>query len=140
MPIAEAHVPTERASRYLVQLCRHLGHMSRLRHQRPAGPGGQSSPAVRHVDWSDTTGTIRFAQGTCTLLATDDALTVRVDADDEDALRRLQDGIIRRLNTIARRDHLTVHWQRSDTEPTPPSGVASTPVPSAGDHAGSGPS
>ena len=116
MPNAAARIPTERADRYLGQLCRHLGQMSRMRHRTPTGPGGQP-PAITHVDRSDTTGTIRFAQGTCTLEAAADALTVRVEAEDEDTLRRLQDGIARRLETIGRRDHLTVRWQRSDSVP-----------------------
>lgn len=106
MPTAEAQVTTDRASRYLVQLCRHLGRMSRMRH------GGESPPAVEHVDRSDTTGTIRFTHGTCTLHATDDVLTLRIEADDEDSLRQLQQGIARRLGTIGRRDELTVHWRQ----------------------------
>ncbi|HKN97109.1 MAG TPA: DUF2218 domain-containing protein [Pseudonocardiaceae bacterium] len=120
MPTAEAQVRTDRASRYLVQLCRHLGQMSRMRHQMPARHGGQAPSTVEHADWSDTTGTIRFTQGTCTLQATDDALTLRVAADDEDTLRQLQQGIARRLDTIGRRDQLTVHWQQSTTVDDPP--------------------
>jgi hypothetical protein len=122
MPTAHAHVPTERASRYLVQLCRHLGQMSRMRHPLPARHGSQAPPAVQHVDWSDTTGTIRFVQGTCTLQATAEGLALRVEADDEDTLRRLQDGIARRLDTIGRHDHLAVHWQQSAPESRQDSG------------------
>jgi hypothetical protein len=115
MNAAVAQIPTERASRYLEQLCRHLGQMSRMRHPAPAGHrGGQAPPPVQHVDWSDTSGEIRFTDGTCTLHATPTELLLRVDADDEDSLRRLQDGITRRLATIGRRDHLTVDWQRPD--------------------------
>lgn len=117
MPSVDAHIPTERASRYLAQLCRHLNQMSRMRHQSPAAHGDQAPPAVRQVDWSDTAGTIRFSQGTCTLRATPDALALRVDADDEVALQRLQDGVTRRLETIGRRDRLTVHWRQSDPAP-----------------------
>jgi|SRR6266700_852389 len=119
MPTADAQIPTERASRYLTQLCRHLGQMSRMRHQLPTRPGGRRPPTVDQTDWSDTAGTIHFSQGTCTLSATSDTLTVRIDADDEDTLQRLQDGVARRLETIGRRDHLTVRWQRSDSVPSP---------------------
>jgi hypothetical protein len=120
MPIAEAQVTTDRASRYLVQLCRHLDQMSRMRHRVPTRHGGQAPPAVEHAEWSDTTGTIRFAQGTCTLRAGDDALTLRVEADDEDTLRQLRQSIARRLDTIGRRDHLTVHWRQSTAADGPP--------------------
>lgn len=133
MPTTEAHVPTERASRYLVQLCQHLGQMSRMRHRPPVRSGSQAPPAVQHVDWSDTTGTIRFAQGTCTLHATTDGLTLRVEADDEDTLRRLQEGIARRLDTIGRRDHLTVHWQQAIPESSlTPEDTTTTAISSAG--------
>jgi hypothetical protein len=120
MPTAEARIPTTRASRYIDQLCGHLSQMSRMRHHTPAGHrtptghGGRMPPPVQHVDRSDTSGTIRFSSGRCTLQAASDMLVLRVDADDEDALRQLQDGITRRLETIGRRDHLTVHWHRSD--------------------------
>ena len=124
MPTVEAQVPTDRASRYLTQLCRHLGQMSRMRHQPSTHQDGQAPPAVQHVDWTDTSGTIRFPQGTCTLSATADTLTVRIDADDEDALRRLQDGIGRRLDTIGRRDQLTVHWQQSNSDTDGPRDLA----------------
>ena len=120
MPTAEAQVTTDRASRYLVQLCRHLGQMGRMRHQVPTRHGGQAPPTIEHVDWSDAAGTIRFAQGTCTLRASDDALTLRVEASDEDTLQQLQQGIARRLDMIGRRDNLTVHWRQSTTADDPP--------------------
>lgn len=120
MPTVHTQIPSERASRFLVQLCRHLDQMGRMRHRPPARSGGRP-PAVEHVEWSDTSGTISFSQGTCVLSATSDALTVRIDADDEDTLLRLQDGVARRLETIGRRDQLAVRWQRSDpTQGLPP--------------------
>jgi hypothetical protein len=106
MPIAEARIPTKRASRYLVQLCRHADQMRRMRYQPPA------RPRVDQVGYSDTVGTVRFADGQVTMQATMDALTLRVEAADDDSLRRLQDGIAARLQTIGRRDHLTTTWQR----------------------------
>ncbi|MER6076059.1 DUF2218 domain-containing protein [Streptomyces sp. NPDC001817] len=121
MPTAAAHIPTERASRYLVQFCRHLGQMSRMRHQRPARhEGGGMPPTVQDVDHSDTCGVIRFDGGQLTLQATSDTLSLRVDADDEDILQRLQTGITARLEKIGRRDQLTVTWRRCQTPPVPP--------------------
>ncbi|WP_027943923.1 hypothetical protein [Amycolatopsis taiwanensis] len=58
MPTADAHIPTDRASRYLGQVCQHVKQMSRMPHLLQGG-----KLAVEHVDWSDTSGTIRFARG-----------------------------------------------------------------------------
>jgi hypothetical protein len=118
MLTAEARVPTDRASRYLVQFCRHASHMGQPRghRSRPHGGGG-APPEVRHVAWSDTLGTVRFGCGHCVLQATEDTLILSVDAADEDNLQRLLDGIARRLVTIGRRDQLTVNWQRPDSAP-----------------------
>ena len=118
MPTVEAHIPTDRASRYLIQLCQHSSQMPGMRHRPPTGRrAGHLPPAVQHANWSDTAGTIRFAQGQCTLSATSDTLTVRLNADDQDALRQLQDGVARRLETIGRRDDLTIHWRHTDAAP-----------------------
>jgi hypothetical protein len=114
LPIAEAHVPIDRPSRYLIQICNHANHMGRVRPWVPTGDsGGHTSPEVRHVSYSEASGTIRFAEGQCTLQATAGTLTIRVEAADEDTLRRLQDGIATRLERIGRRDQLAVTWKRS---------------------------
>ena len=126
MPIVNAAIPTDRAGRYLAQLCRHLSQMSRMRYRPGTGHGSRKPPAVEDVDWSDTAGTIRFSHGTCTLRATADALALRIDAEDEDTLQRLQEGVARRLETIGRRDGFTVQWQRSDAAPDRPTGDAAT--------------
>lgn len=121
MPSMEARVPTDRASRYLVQLCRHSEQMSRWRHRPPAGPGGgREAVAVREVQWSETLGVVRFDEGEWTLCATGDALLLRVDAVDQQALGRLQQGIAARLATIGRRDRLSVSWHPTD----PPSALS----------------
>jgi hypothetical protein len=46
-------------------------------------------------------------------------LTLRVDADDEDTLLRLQNGITARVQTMGHRDQLTVTWQRPDSVVAP---------------------
>ncbi|GAB3671746.1 DUF2218 domain-containing protein [Saccharopolyspora sp. ID03-671] len=137
MLIAEARVPTDRASRYLVQLCRHIDHMRRMRHQPPTHHGGGlMPPGVDHVDYSDTYGSVRFAEGRCTLEAAEGILTLRVQAADEAILRRLQDGIGARLEKIGRRNQLVVTWQRLPTSTTPSGeeapGAASAPDSTAG--------
>ena len=126
MPTAETRLATDRASRYLVQLCRHLRQMPRISHRPPGGHGGgRMQPEVRHVEFTDTHGTVRFADGLWILDATADELTLRVDADDEKALRRLQDGIAARVEKIGRRDGLRVHWQRAVPD-IPPHAEAGT--------------
>jgi hypothetical protein len=107
---AVAHVETDRASRYLVQLCRHVSQMG-----RPGGhrsPGGHVAPEVQHVEWTDTHGTIDVGWGRCTVEATSDALTLRLESADEEGLERLQAAVAHRLETIGRRDGLKVNWQR----------------------------
>jgi hypothetical protein len=127
MPTAEARIATNRASRYLVQLCSHLNHMSGMRHQPPAGHGaGHMPPKVEHVDHSDSYGTIRFTHGLCTLRATADSLKLRLDADDDETLQRLQNGLAGRIEKFGRRDQLTVTWSRPEASDIPPHKPTST--------------
>jgi hypothetical protein len=107
MPTAEAQIQTDRASRYLIQLCRHAEHMRAMRR-------------VDHVDYSDTVGLVRFSDGELRLQATADDLTLRIEAADDNALQRLQDGIGDRLQKIGRRDQLTLTWHQVERRPDPP--------------------
>jgi hypothetical protein len=55
MPAAQSRVSTDRASRYLGQLCEHLnlvGHKSR----RHGGAGSGRGPDVQRVEWTDGRG------------------------------------------------------------------------------------
>jgi hypothetical protein len=54
------------------------------------------------------------------LSASADMLTVRAEAADEENLERLQTLLARRLETIGRRDQLTVVWQRVGPTPDAP--------------------
>lgn len=132
MPTAHATVPTDRASRYLAQLCRHLGE---LQHQTdsPTSPDTDPEPAhrrrrpqIRHLEWSDTHGTVDLGVGRLALQATPDALDVALEAADERTLGRLQDTVATRIQTIGRRDRLIVTWEHATT-PTTGSGHALTP-------------
>jgi hypothetical protein len=113
MPTAEAHVETDRPSRYLVQLCRHADQMGR-RHRPGAHATGDehSSRELRvHVEWSDTHGIINLTPwGRCTMQATSRTLALRADATNEENLRRIQNLVTERLERFGRRDHLTVSW------------------------------
>jgi hypothetical protein len=101
MLIAEARVETERSSRYLVQLCRHVSKVGR----------GHSQMQAR-VEWSDDRGMISFDWGRCTLRALPGVLMLRAEASDEDALRRIEHRVADRLEQIGRRDRLVVAWTR----------------------------
>jgi hypothetical protein len=116
MPTAEARIETERPSRYLAQLCRHVDniyrtdrHLQNRRHRHTAG-GTQAHPQLPpHIEWSETHGTITVGDGTITMLANPGALTLRAEAADEETLRRIQDLITGLLGRFGRRDHLTGH-------------------------------
>ena len=117
MPIAEARIETGRASRYLVQLCRHATAMGGEHGHRPRIHGGGASAAMGevrvHAEWSDTHAVVEFAPwGRCTAQADADALLLRIEATDEENLRRIQDVISRDFGRFGRQDRLTVAWRR----------------------------
>jgi hypothetical protein len=114
MLAAEAQVKTEDPARYLSQLCRHAQQVHRLRH-RPRGHGGdgQPPPKVQHVECSETSGTISFGWGQCTMRATPGILTLRAEAADEESLQRVQEIIARDIERFGKRNQLTVSWQRA---------------------------
>jgi hypothetical protein len=103
LPTAHTRIPTDRAGRYLAQLCQHLNQIS----GHPLHGG--ASP-IRRVEWSDSHGVIEFASGTCTLDATGDELALTLVASDADDLRQLQQLLSARLETIGRRDDIHVTW------------------------------
>jgi hypothetical protein len=109
MLIAEAKVATERSSRYLVQLCRHVNQVAQTHPQMQA-----------QVEWSDDRGVISLGWGRCTLRADPGVLTLRAEAPDEDSLHQLEQRVAGRLEQVGRRDRLTVTW-------TPPQGAAEQP-------------
>jgi hypothetical protein len=98
MLIAEARVETPRASRYLVQLCRHVSKAAQ----------GHSQMQAR-VEWSDHRGVISFGPARCTLRADPGVLTLRAEAPDEETLRQVEYRIAD-LERFGRRDRLTVTW------------------------------
>jgi hypothetical protein len=117
MPVAETRIATERASRYLVQFCKHAAAM---------GSGGHSLRMHLHStmtrrdirvtsEWSDGSGTVTFTPwGRCTLNADAGVLRIRIDADDEDGLAQIRDVVTRDFARFSRRDPLTVTWLPSD--------------------------
>lgn len=114
-PTVQARIETDRATRYLTQLIKHATAM--------AGTGGHRIPGHKPItdevevtiESSETDGVIAFGSwGRCTLHAGTDALTAHIDAADEEKLARIQTIIGRNLDRFARREGITVDWQRTD--------------------------
>jgi hypothetical protein len=128
MPASYADVPTDRAARYLAQLCSHGRLMSRLtRHRAPGhtqaqahgdGHGNDGAPPAATASSAGIEGIIDFGWGRCTLRATAGTLTMYAEAGDPQRLRQIQEGISARLLRIGRRDQLIVIW----TETPPATG------------------
>jgi hypothetical protein len=121
---AEARIETERPSRYLVQLCQHIRHMGdpdrHLNHRSTASHGDEDERPqglrIKIVEASDAHGVVEFAPwGRCTMLAESNVLKLRLESIDEENLRWLQEILTRNLVRFGRRDHLTVHWDGSET-------------------------
>ncbi|HVY16385.1 MAG TPA: DUF2218 domain-containing protein [Rhodopila sp.] len=93
---SEARVPTNMPRRYLGQLCKHF------QHKLP----------VTLDEWR---GRIEFPAGACELdaAAVGGTLLMRVTAQDQDALARLEDVVGRHFERFAFRDELKVQWTRT---------------------------
>lgn len=109
MPTAETRIATDRAPRYLAQLCKHAAAIAdTAAHGNGAHPGGHAGVSAQ---WTDTRGVITFAPyGTCTLEAGESDLVVRVEAPDDAALTRIRAIVGADLDRFGRRDGLTVSW------------------------------
>ena len=118
MPILQAQIQTDRASRYLIQFCKHAAAMGDGRHgprMHLQGVIARSEVQVT-ADWSDTRGTVTFAPwGRCILGADAGTLTLRIEAADQDGLTQVRDIISRDLKRFSNRDPLTVTWQEAET-------------------------
>ena len=117
MPIADATIPTTKASQYLIAVCRHA---SRVNHRILARHGRDRAnrPQVQHVNWTDSDGTLELNWGRCVFHAGPDALSARIEADDEH-LAQVQQIIARDLERYGRRENLSVDWQRQPASGTP---------------------
>lgn len=92
---AEAHISTERASHYIKTLCRHFSHKVQ-------------------AEFNDTRGDVKFPFGDCEMTAEPGELVLRVQAEDEDSLDRLQEVVGGHLEEFAYRgETIAVQWQDS---------------------------
>ncbi|HEY1178330.1 MAG TPA: DUF2218 domain-containing protein [Phytomonospora sp.] len=95
MPASQARVATDRASRYIKQLCSHFDKKA-------------------DSEWDDHKGRTVFEFGTCDYVAEPDALTLRVEAADEALLGRTEFVVGDHLTRFGTRDELSVEWRRED--------------------------
>lgn len=91
MPSSEARVPTEHASKYLQQLCKHFGHRI---------------PATLDAE----KGHLTFEMGTTALTAEPALLVLRNEAPDAAGLTRLEGVIASHLVRFAFREELKIEW------------------------------
>ncbi|HET9516842.1 MAG TPA: DUF2218 domain-containing protein [Actinoplanes sp.] len=119
MLIAEAQVRTDRASRYLVQLCKHLNtkgkHVGFRRRFHSMPDGEQRGPVDARVEWTETEGLVALSWGRCAMQAETDRLIFRAEAGDEAGLQRIQDLVGGMLVRFGRRSNLEVTWRRSES-------------------------
>ena len=90
---SEARIATERASRYLQQLCKHFAHKLPTSH-------------------TPQEGRIEFGMGVCALQAEPETLVLTADAPDAESLDRLEDVVARHLERFAFRDKPEIRWVR----------------------------
>ena len=88
-----ARVATDKAARYMGQLCKHFAH---------------KIPATFDAD----SGRIEFSIGVCELAVAKDALVLHVTAADAETLAQMEDVVARHLVRFGFRDELVVTWQR----------------------------
>jgi hypothetical protein len=94
MAIETARVPTENGARYLQQLCKHWSHKL-------------------DVQFSENEGTVRFAAAVARMKANPEALTVSVEAEDDETLQRMKGVVASHLDRFAFREApLPFDWQR----------------------------
>jgi hypothetical protein len=118
--ILEGQAETERPGRYVVRFSKHASSMSRVldsgSHARLGGIAAHRDLKV-HAEASDTHATVTFNPwGTCTMAATANKLTLRIEATNEADLRRIQDIVTRDLDRFKERDHLQLNWRRVEGE------------------------
>jgi len=93
MTTSTAIVPTESASRYLQQLCKHWGHKFT-------------------VDFTPEAGRIEFPMGPIVMAADAEALTVTLEPGPDVDLGKMQQVVAEHLNRFAHREgELVFDWQ-----------------------------
>ena len=95
---AHARISSEKASRYLAQLCKHFAHKI-------------------PVEWSGTRGRADFGMGRCELTADADRLLVVCSAPTSDGLEKVKHIVEDHIVRFGWREKLTVTWCSGPGEP-----------------------
>jgi hypothetical protein len=94
MALETARVPTTNGARYLQQLCKHWSHKL-------------------DVQLSENEGIVRFPNAVATMRADSDALTVTVEADEDETLQRMKNVVASHLDRFAFREApLPFEWSK----------------------------
>jgi uncharacterized protein len=101
MPISEAQVPTEHATSYLRQLCRHWGHKF-------------------PVTFDDHNGRIELPRAICLLRADPNGLRVRVETSEAADELRMREVVAEHLQRFGFREQLVFDWQPGSAESAAP--------------------
>lgn len=88
---AQTTVETEKASRYLKALCNHFDRKVK-------------------ATYNDTKGTVAFGFADCQMEATDNALTITIQAETDDGFGRVKYVISDHLVRFAPNEDLTIDW------------------------------
>lgn len=90
--ISKAHVNTEKASRYLQQLCKHFAHKIPVTH----------TPEQGDID---------FNFGRCELRVAGSQLFMMASAEESENLQKVQKVISEHLKRFAFRESLQIEWR-----------------------------
>ncbi|MBK1697778.1 DUF2218 domain-containing protein [Rhodovibrio salinarum] len=101
MLTSSTHIQSDKASRYLAQLCKHFAH---------------KVPA----QWDQTWGEIEFASGQCRLESDDTTLTIVCQAADDESLKQVQGIVENHLVRFAWREDLAITWHAGAPEKVQP--------------------
>lgn len=94
MVLETARVPTVNGVRYLQQLCKHWSHKLDVR-------------------FSESEGIVRFPAAVATMTADSEALTVSVEAQDDETLQRMKGVVASHLDRFAFREApLPFDWSK----------------------------
>ncbi len=93
MALETARVPTENGARYIQQLCKHWSHKL-------------------DVQLSENEGIVRFPNAVATMKADAEALTVTVEAEEDETLQRMKGVVASHLDRFAFREApLPFEWK-----------------------------
>lgn len=92
MPISRAVIATDSGARLINRLCKHWAHKLEVAQEE-----GQ--------------GRVTFEEGGCLMRADDEALTVAIEALDEEALDRLEGVVASHLERMAGKEPLDIVWE-----------------------------